>query len=675
MATSPNKLSQFWQELKRRNVVRVITVYAGAAFVIIELINNITEPLKLPEWTPTLVIVLLAIGFPIVIIFSWIYDVHPEGGIVKTESAEKVKAEEIPKPSNTWKIASYISFVVILGLIVLNVIPRVGKKESFEKSIAVLPFINDSPDEEKMYFINATMEAILDNLCKIEDLRVPGRTSVEQYRNNSKAIPVVAEELNVSYLLTGSGHRDGDNVRLNVRLLEGKTDKHIWSKSYDADIGEIFSMLSEIAQLVAEEINAIITPSEIKRIEHEPTSNLTALDLYQQGKEEYWKYRLSREYSESLDQAEFYYREALKHDPDFALAYASLAMVYYSRYFYLSVSGAQFSTDYYRSGGLDSMNILAEKALAYDDQLADAYFVKAIYVHELGDSEKGLELLQHALDLNPNHTLALMGAANISGSLYDFVNALAYLEKAKSLEHGVLLPEIYQNLIMFHIFSSGLVEEADRNLEEYVSLTGDSIFYFIFKYLGEFQYGNRRKAFQYAEAAYNQDSTFDQAILYMGRANLDAGRYREAYTYYSKYYYQLETVGKLDINEMNRMGHVLWMLGKKDLARSYFSQMIEHCKQHIEINSSGYGRNIAHFDLAGVYAFLGKKDSAYYHLEQMVDLNVINAYPIDYLGYLDPLFENIRTEDRFQELFSFMEARFEAEQERVIQWLEENNKL
>ena len=125
----PNKLSQFWQELKRRNVVRVITVYAGAAFVIIELINNITDPLRLPEWTPTFVIVLLAIGFPIAIIFSWIYDVHPEGGIVKTKPAEKDKAEDIPKSSKSWKIASYISFVVIVALIVLNIIPRTGNKE------------------------------------------------------------------------------------------------------------------------------------------------------------------------------------------------------------------------------------------------------------------------------------------------------------------------------------------------------------------------------------------------------------------------------------------------------------------------------------------------------------------------------------------------------------------
>ena len=155
----PNKFSQFWQELKRRNVVRVITVYAGAAFVIIELINNITEPLRLPEWTPTLVIVLLAIGFPVAIIFSWIYDIHPEEGVVKTEPVEKVKAKDVPKSSNSWKIASYISFAVIVGLIVLNIIPRAKPSEEtiiLDKSIAVLPFVSLSDDPEKKYLAKRT---------------------------------------------------------------------------------------------------------------------------------------------------------------------------------------------------------------------------------------------------------------------------------------------------------------------------------------------------------------------------------------------------------------------------------------------------------------------------------------------------------------------------------------
>ena len=124
MANRPIRLSQLWQELKRRRVIHVIVVYATAAFIIFELVDIIDDPLLLPEWALSLVIVLLAIGFPIAIIFSWIYDVHTEGGIVKTEPVDKVKEEDVSKSSSSWKIASYISFVVIVGLIILNIIPR-----------------------------------------------------------------------------------------------------------------------------------------------------------------------------------------------------------------------------------------------------------------------------------------------------------------------------------------------------------------------------------------------------------------------------------------------------------------------------------------------------------------------------------------------------------------------
>jgi len=236
MPQSSNKLSQFWQELKRRKVVRVITVYAAAAFVILELTDIVAPSLGLPDWTLNLIIILLCVGFIITVIVSWIYDIHPEGGIVKTEPAEKVKAEDMPKSSNSWRIASYISFVVIVALIVLNIIPRgnrLKEKEILDKSIAVLPFINDSPDEENVYFINGTMEAILDNLCKIEDIRVVGRTSVEQYRNAPKPIPVIADEMNVSYILEGSGQKDGNKVRLTLQLIDGINDQHLWSSPYN----------------------------------------------------------------------------------------------------------------------------------------------------------------------------------------------------------------------------------------------------------------------------------------------------------------------------------------------------------------------------------------------------------------------------------------------------------
>ncbi|MGW8317051.1 MAG: hypothetical protein ACWGNV_15750, partial [Bacteroidales bacterium] len=247
MADPQNKLIRLWHELKRRNVIRVITVYAATAFVILELVDILAPSLGLPQWTLNLVLVLLFVGLVIAVIVSWIYDFHPLGGIVKTEPIEKTAAIDAPRFSNSWKIASIISFIVILGLIVLHIFPRSGKQDNLEKSIAVLPFINDSPEEEGMYFLNGSMESILDNLSRIQDLRVVSRTSVEQYRNNPKPIPQIAQEMNVAYVLEGSGLKHGDRIRLTLQLIDANHDTHVWSNSYDRKEEDVFDLYSEVS--------------------------------------------------------------------------------------------------------------------------------------------------------------------------------------------------------------------------------------------------------------------------------------------------------------------------------------------------------------------------------------------------------------------------------------------
>jgi len=419
-----NNLSQFWQELKRRNVVRVITIYAGAAFVILELVDIIAEPLKLPSWLLPVVIVLLSIGFIIAVILSWIYDVHPEGGMVKTESVDSVKEEDIPASSNTWKIASYISFVVIVGLIVLNIIPRTGKKEILEKSIAVLPFHNDSPDQRNEYFIDGTMEAILDNLCKIEDLRVVGRTSAEQYRNIPKSIPVIAEELNVSYILEGSGQRYGNTIRLTLQLLDAKNDKHLWSSPYTREImiEDIFTLQSEIAQLVAQEIEAIITPEEKQRIDKKPTENIEAYEEFLLGKHYYHKHTRG-----GFEEGIKHFNRANQLDSTFAPAYVYLSLTYQfmTRYNWIDPD------DYYeeakesttKSLALDNSSGLShaasgmfkfifewdiygpdedfQKAIRLNSNSSEIYALYAQYLRWLCRYEEGIEISQKAIELDP----------------------------------------------------------------------------------------------------------------------------------------------------------------------------------------------------------------------------------------------------------------------------------
>jgi adenylate cyclase len=198
-----NRVARFWQELKRRNVVRRNAVYAATAFVILELMSIIVEPLGLPDWTLLVIIILLSIGFIISIIFSWIYETGPDGGLEKTKPTQYNEGERQAPGSSTWKIASFISFIVIIGLIVLNVIPRFPPTETdqeLEKSIAVLPFENMSNDAEDAYFGDAMTDEIIMQLYKIDAFEVRSRTSVMQYKTGEKTTPTIGDELKVKYM-------------------------------------------------------------------------------------------------------------------------------------------------------------------------------------------------------------------------------------------------------------------------------------------------------------------------------------------------------------------------------------------------------------------------------------------------------------------------------------------
>ena len=446
----PNRLSQFWQELKRRNVIRVITVYAGAAFVIIELINNITEPLRLPEWTPTLVIVLLAIGFPVVIIFSWIYDVHPGGGMVKTDPADKEKARDITKPSNSWKIASYISFVVIVGLIVLNIVPRTGKKEILDKSIAVLPFDNLSKESGNEYFVDGLVDDLLNRISLIDELKVISRTSSEMYREKGeKSVPQIAKELNVAYILEGSVQRYGQKARVVVQLIDAKNDDHIWADSYDRDIDDVFQTQSEIALKIATELNGILTSEQEAKVEQDNTMNVRALELYQMGRF-YWNKRTGDGYKKSIE----YFEQAIETDPGYALAYANLA----DTYILMALQG-----HINKKEGRDRSEELALKALEIDGNLGEAYTVLGqIYDYVDWAWEKAENAFQHAMALSPNYSTAHKYYAEHLYITGRNDKARMHMDKALELDPLSFVVRITSAQFYYH---QGNFEEALRDLD------------------------------------------------------------------------------------------------------------------------------------------------------------------------------------------------------------------
>jgi TolB-like protein/AraC-like DNA-binding protein len=263
-----------------------------------------------------------------------------------------------------------------------------------EKSIAVLPFKNLSDNNADQYFIDGVMDEIFINLSRIHGLRVVSRTSGEHFRATSKSIPEIAKNLNVNYIVEGSGQKYGNTFRLRVQLIEASTDGHIWAKSYEQELLEpkdIFKIQSHVAQTIASELNASITLEEQAIIEKVPTANLTAYNLYMKAS------GFQREYRNTQNPATFrkavtFYKAALEIDSSFARAYSDLASVYLTRYYWAT---------YFKENFLDSCLVLANIALSFDGQLEEAYHIIGRCYFERGDVETALVNFNKSLEINP----------------------------------------------------------------------------------------------------------------------------------------------------------------------------------------------------------------------------------------------------------------------------------
>ncbi|GAI90312.1 unnamed protein product, partial [marine sediment metagenome] len=219
MPDKPNNFIRFWQELKRRKAVRVIIVYAAAAFVILEAVDIITPALLLPSWTVTFIIVLLAIGFPIAIIFSWIFDITPKG----------IKKTKPIKPAKEQKEDYLLS----------------DKISRFENSIAVLPFQDMSPQKDQEYFCDGMTEEIINALTQVASLKVIARTSSFAFKGKQKDVRDIGQKLNVETLLEGSIQKEGNRLRITTQLVKVADGFHIWSERYDRDMKNMFAIHDE----------------------------------------------------------------------------------------------------------------------------------------------------------------------------------------------------------------------------------------------------------------------------------------------------------------------------------------------------------------------------------------------------------------------------------------------
>jgi len=330
----------FFNELKRRNVIKVTVAYIVMAWLVMQVADVILNNIVAPGWVFHVLLLFLAVGFPFAIFFAWAFELTPDG--IKKE-IDVDRSQSITKQTGR-KLDFTIIAILVLALgyfawdkFIAGSVQDTGSTEvalesntdavpesalPADKSIAVLPFDNRSKQEDDEYFTSGILDDLLTQLAQISSLRVISRTSVAQFKGTTKSIREIAELLGVATILEGGVQRAGNQVRINLQLIDAATDTHLWAQTYDRELtaNNIFSIQSEIASAVTEALRATLSPEEQLKISSVPTENMQALEEYFKGRAE-----LDQRTLPAIESARMRFEQARQLDPGFALAYAGEA--------------------------------------------------------------------------------------------------------------------------------------------------------------------------------------------------------------------------------------------------------------------------------------------------------------------------------------------------------------
>ena len=386
-------MASFFRELKRRNVYKVAIAYAAVAWLSIQLASILFPTFDAASWVMKVFVAVVALGFPLALIFAWAFEMTPEG----LKRTEDVAPNESATRGSGRKLDFAIIAVLALAIAILlfdrfRSHPQARGAKSRDKSIAVLPFENLSSDPENAYFATGVQDEILTRLSRIGDLKVISRTSTQKYRSAPENLREIAQQLGVAHVLEGSVQRAGDQVRITVQLINALSDAHIWADSYDRSLSDIFKVQSEIAKSVADSLQAKLTGSERQAIAARPTENTGAYQLYLKGRF-FWNKRTGDDLRKALD----YFNQAVAADPNYALAYAGIA----DAYNLLPTYSAETPQECYPQA-----EAAARKALELDPTLAEARTALAAALVARFDFAAAEQEFKRAIELNPNYATA-----------------------------------------------------------------------------------------------------------------------------------------------------------------------------------------------------------------------------------------------------------------------------
>ncbi len=430
-------MSSFFSELRRRNIFRVGIAYGIVGWVLTEIASVVFDAFAFPPWAIQLFITFVILGFPLVLVFAWAYELTPEG-LKKEKEVDRSR-------SITAKTGRKLDFLIIgvlaVAVVVLAVTHDWGRDPEHiasidvaRKSIVVLPFVNMSADPEQEYFVGGMHDALIAELARISELSVISRTSANRYSDTDLTIPDIAAELGVANVVEGSVFRAGDQLRIQAQLIDGKTDEHLWAKTYERELSDVLNLHKEVTRDIAREVQVTLTDVERVNLAVKRQVHPDGHRLYLQARQ-----LLDTPNQEPIEKAIELMEEAIRIDPKFAEAHSGRAAAYQALAYFSFVS---------RKKAIAPASESARRALELDPSLAEPYAILANHARAEKKWDEAGQIFQRAHLLNPNDVQTIVDYAQHLSSLGQYEEAIKLAQRIKELDPF----NVIRNVVRGHMY-------------------------------------------------------------------------------------------------------------------------------------------------------------------------------------------------------------------------------
>lgn len=638
----------FVERLKERKLIEWAVAYLAGAWLAIQVLDILGERFGWPDPVLRALIVLLGFGLLVTLVLAWY---HGETGRQRIGGTELflvaavlvLAAITISRVTRGVPAADQLDALVRLPEAIAAPVPRLNQPiRRGGPSVAVLPFRDLSRDVDGQYLADGIHDDVLNHLAQVGGLTVISRQSVLRYRDSDVAISHIGAALGVGAVLEGSVRREGSRIRVVAQLIDVPTDTHLWSRSYDRYLDDVFSVQSEIAREVALALEATLTPAEAKRIARPPSGSLTAYDFYVQGRAAYRTYT-----GEGIEEAIRLFRRALDTDSTYAEAWAGLGDAYGQR-------RLRFGYGYEWS---DSAVAAAQKAIDLDPGLANAHKALGLALGTKGWMRKAIASYLTALELSPSHSGALNNISSAYSALNVYDEALRWRRRLLEVNPNTPFARInaaiqYANLGEREIAQHWLDDAFELNPDDGLALAAQAHVYL--------RWGELEQSVAIRESLSQRDPDDVDWLVEAAQTHTYARDYPSALRRVDEAFQKAPDGLLLSIKWATTIaGFAHLQMGDSKRARALLTQSLHINQSDLD---GGLDMPRAPWENASILAALGRTDEAISWAALAYRMGHRRFWDAD----LDPMFDSIRDEPRFVALVDSMRADIEAMRARVV---------